>query len=277
MSNHNISYGAKLPKTDLRDYKIKPVATDVEEFELDNLPEVKNQFTVSSCVAHSSSSILEWFNKKETGEYRELSTGFIYAMQGVLFNRFENGMYLRDACKIIQKFGDCLFETMPFNIEMPDCYERLNDNLNEEIYKEASICKIDSYAKCETDESIKYALMNYSPVLMSIKWYDDYKLDNDDTISFDTNSDHGYHAVMVYGFNEKGWLCQNSWGAFWGNKGRFILPYKYGFAEAWSFVDAKNSDIYKPKQNKMFNVVYKVMNYIINSFKYVVNLFNKNN
>jgi C1A family cysteine protease len=269
------NYGAKPSKVDLRDYKVKASVTDILSFELDNLPIVKNQFTVSSCVAHSSSSILEWFNKRETGEYRELSTGFIYAMQGVVFDRLEKGMYLRDACKIIQKYGDCLFETMPFNVEMPDCYERLNDKLNEEIYKEASICKVESYAKCENDETVKYALMKYSPILMSVKWYDDYKLCDDDTICFDTKTDYGYHAVMVYGFNEKGWLCQNSWGKIWGNNGRFILPYEYGFGEAWSFVDAKNDDIHKPKQNKILNVIYKAINYIINSFKLVVKFLAK--
>ena len=260
------NYGVQLPKTDFRDYKVKAGTTDVSEFMLDNLPTVKNQLSVNSCAAHSSSSILEWFNNKETGKQTELSTGFIYGMQGVAFNRLDEGMYLRDVCKIIQKYGDCLFDTIPFNIEMPECYNRLKDNLNEDVYNEALICKVESYAKCLTDNAVKYALMKYSPILMSVKWYDKYNLDNDDIIHFNTTSNNGYHAVMVYGFNEKGWLCQNSWGKYWGNGGRFILPYEYGFREAWSFVDAKNSDIHKPKQNKVLNIIYKILNFIINLF-----------
>lgn len=260
-------YGVQPPKIDLRDYKVKAGTTNVTEFILDSLPTIKNQRSVNSCAAHSSSSILEWFNKKETGEYRVLSTGFIYGMQGVAFNRLDEGMYLRDVCKIIQKYGDCLFDTIPFNIEMPECYNRLKDNLSEEVYKEAKICKVESYAKCTTDQTVKYALMKYSPILMSVKWYDKYDLDNKDVIHFDTTSNNGYHAVMVYGFNEKGWLCQNSWGKSWGNEGRFILPFEHGFIEAWSFVDAKNSDIYKPKQNKVLNIIYKILNFIINVFK----------
>ena len=199
----DIIYGARLPKTDLRDYTVKAGAVDVNSFELDNLPSVKNQLSVGSCVAHSSSSILEWFNNKETNEYRELSTGFLYGMQGVEFNRLESGMYLRDVCKIIKKYGDCLFSTIPFNIEMPECYNLLKDKLDENVYNEALICKIKSYAKCTTNDSVKHAIMKYSPVLMSVKWYNKYKMQKDYTVSFDTTSDSGYHAIMVYGFNDK--------------------------------------------------------------------------
>lgn len=261
------NYGAKLPKIDLRDYKIKADTIEITNFILDNLPQSKNQFSVSSCTAYATSSILEWFYNKEVGEYRELSTGFIYGMQGIVVNRLSKGMHLRDACKIVQKYGDCLFETMPYNIEMPDCYERLKNILNDEVYKEALISKIESYAKCETNDAIKYALIKYSPVLMSIRWYNKYELGDDNVIHFDTTSGKGCHAIMVYGFNETGWLCQNSWGKNWGDNGRFILPYKYGFVEAWSFVDAKNNDIYKPKQNKFLNIIYKLISYLINLFR----------
>jgi hypothetical protein len=262
-----IDYGARLPKIDLRDYRVKAGAVNVKEFELDNLPTIKNQFAVNSCVAHSSSSILEWFDQKETNKCCKLSTDFIYGMQGVDFNRLESGMYLRDACKIVQKRGDCLYKTVPHNIEMPECYENLKNILNEEIYGEALTHKVGSYAKCKTSEDVKYALMKYSPVLISIKWHSYSGMLEDGTIYFNTDSDYGYHAVMVYGFNEKGWLCQNSWGEEWGNKGRFILPYEHGFVEAWSFVDAKNDDIHKPKQNNIFNIIYKILNCIINFFK----------
>lgn len=259
-----INYGVMPPKTDVRDYTVKAGAVSVSDFKLNNLPDVKNQGSINSCAAHSSSSVLEWFNTKETGEYRKLSVGFIYGMQGVAFNRLGEGMYLRDVCKIIQQYGDCLNDTMSFNIEMPECYNRLNENLNEDVYNEAAICRVESYARCNTDQAIKYALMKYSPVLGSIKWYNKYQISKDGVITFDKTSKNGYHAVMVYGFNDKGWLCQNSWGKLWGNGGRFILPYEHGFREAWSFVDAENSDIHKPRRNSLFDIVYKLINFIIN-------------
>jgi len=259
--------GVKPSKTDLRDYTIKAGKVNTRSFNLNNLPKVKNQYMVNSCAAHSASSVLEWFNQKETGVYRELSTGFIYGMQGVEFNRLSTHMYLRDVCKIIQKYGDCLHDTVSFNVEMPECYNRLKKVLNEDVYNEAAICKIKSYVRCTTDNAIKYALMKYSPVIMAVKWHDKYEISNDGVICFDTNSKNGYHAVMVYGFNEKGWLCQNSFGKNWGNGGRFILPYDYGFVEAWSFVDDKNSGVHKPKQNKILNAAYKTAGFVIDLIK----------
>ena len=262
-----INYGAIPSKTDLRDYRVKAGVANVESFQLDNLPEVKNQQSVGSCVAHSMSSVLEWFNKKETDEYRKLSVGFIYGMQGVAFNCMSRGMVLRDACKIAQKYGDCLNDTISFNIEMPDCCNRLKENLNDEVYSEAAICRVESYARCYSADSVKHALMNYGPVMMSVKWHKKYKVDKNNVINFDTKSDHGYHAIMVYGFNEQGWLCQNSYGKLWGDAGRFVLPYSHGFTEAWSFVDAENSDIHKPARNSLLDVLYKFFNFIINLFK----------
>ena len=267
MENEIHATGALPPKTDLRDYSLKAEATEVKEFELTILPEVKNQMNVSSCAAHATSSILEWFNQQETGEYRELSTDFIYGMQGIECNRNDKGMYLRDACKIIHKYGDCLNETIPYNTEMPKCTEKLKDNLNDEVYKEAAISKVNSYVRCWTSNDIKYALMHGSPVLMSIKWYGLNIVKPDGTISFLKPLFDGYHAIMVYGFNEKGWLCQNSHGKLWGKGGRFILPYDYGFREAWSFIDAENNGVHKPKRNKWLDFLYKIANFILNFTK----------
>jgi C1A family cysteine protease len=86
-------------------------------------------------------------------------------------------------------------------------------------------------------------------------------------IEFDETSNYGGHAIMVYGWNKEGWLCQNSWGKFWGKDGTFIQKYNPGFREVWSFVDAKNSDIIAPiNNNKWINCLAKIWNYIVNLF-----------
>ena len=262
-----MQYGVMPPKVDVRDYKVKSVAPmELGEVELLNLPKIKNQGQVNSCAAHAASSILEWFNQRETGEYRELSTDFIYGMQGVKLGRMDSGMYLRDVCKIVKEYGDCTKETIPLNREMPECAEKLAKNLTDEVLQEAAICKVKSYAKCESDDDVKYAILNYGGVLASVKWYNKYKV-KDGIIQFDTTQDHGYHAVMVYGFCDKGWKCINSWGNLWGDFGKFILPYEYGFREAWSFVDAENEDIHKPKRNNWLDLIYKIINLILNLWK----------
>ena len=259
--------GALKPKTDLRDYKVAASAANYPNIYLcGNTPPVKNQGSVSSCVAHATAAILETLNKTETGEFTKLSTNFIYGMQGVAYGRMEGGMYLRDACKIVKDYGDATADSVGGNTEQPKCTEELQTTLNTEVYSEAQIFKIKSYARCNSVEDIKYALMNYGPVLASIKWYNSYNM-KDKMIQFNKKSNAGYHAIMICGWDEEGWICQNSWGKHWNGDGTFRYSYEEPLAEAWSFVDAENSDIYKPKRNSFFDIIYKITNSIINFFK----------
>lgn len=257
------SRGALPPTTDVRDYKVAAMAANFpKSFELAYTPKVKNQRNVGSCVAHTASEVLEYFNKIETGSEEQLSTDFIYGMQGVQLGRLEGGMYLRDACKIVKEYGDCLKSTISTNTEQPECTHNLNGILNEEIYTEAANYKVESYAKCTSSNSMKQALMNHGPLLASTKWYDKYIITKDNIIIFDDNSDYGYHAIMIYGWNENGWLCQNSWGKNWNKNGKFVLPFDR-VAEAWSFVDANSTDVRRPIRNSLFDIIYKVLNKII--------------
>lgn len=260
--------GALKPKVDRRDYRIAAGVSELPDFYMcEDLPPVKNQRSVSSCVAHATSSILEFFNKKETGKFVPLSTDFIYGMQGVAFGRLEGGMYLRDACKIVREYGDATEHAINGNTEQPKCTEKLKETLTDEIYKEAKNFKVASYAKCTTAKDIKHALVNYGPVLASIKWYNKYKFINGNTIEFDKTSDYGYHAIMICGYNEEGWLCQNSWGKHWNGDGQFIYPHSEKLTEAWSFVDADSEDIIIPVNNNWLDYLYKIINFICNLFK----------
>ena len=259
-----MTYGCLPAKKDLRDYKI--IADNSknkypEKFELKNLPRVKNQEDVNSCSAHATSSILEYYNNTM------LSTNFIYGLKP---DSDTNGMKLVDACKIVYKLGDTLESDCPGNDEFPKC-EILAEVAyhNIEVMNKAKEFRIDSYYLCKNDNDIKYALMNFGPCLGSIYWRDNYALTPNKVIIFDKRYSGGYHAVMIYGWNEIGWLVQNSWGNNWGDDGRFILPFSYGFNEVRALVDFDNSDdknIKIPKNNKFLNVLYKLINKIINLF-----------
>lgn len=260
-------FGALQPKIDLRDYELAAgVCEFPESYICKDLPPVKNQRTVSSCVAHATAAILEAFNKTETGTFVPLSTNFIYGMQGVKLNRLDKGMYLRDACKIAQQYGDATERSISGNTEQPNCTEELQEKLTDDILNESKQYRIKSYAKCKTEEDIKYALMNYGPVLGSIKWYKKYTIKNK-VITFDETASFGYHAIMICGWNKNGWICQNSWGRNWNGNGRFIYPNEKPFSEVWSFVDATNENVYIPKNNHWIDYIYKIINFIVNLIK----------
>ena len=251
--------GALKPKADVRDYRIAAAATEYPESYLcENLPPVKNQRSVSSCVAHATAAILEVFNKTETGKFVPLSTNFIYGMQGIAFGKLTSGMYLRDACKIVKEYGNATEASIGGNIEQPKCTEQLKEKLTDNIYEEAKNYKVASYAKCKT--------INDICKLVKIGEQDKYTL-KDKIIAFNKKVDYGYHAIMICGWNENGWICQNSWGRNWNSDGKFIYPYTEKFEELWSFVDAENNDIITPKNNHWLNYIYKLINYIINLIK----------
>ena len=263
---HN-KYGCKPPLKDVRDYRLAKVSREIQlptEYEVDCLPKVKNQKAVSSCVAHSMSSILEHHCKNK----HTLSTNFIYGIQNKHCGHKGTGMYLRDACSIVKDFGDMTEEDCPDNTEIPDVWEIAEKSLEDSNKaNRAKEFAIKSYFNCYNDTDIKRAIFDYGPVLCSIKWYENFEYDSDYVLYGNKKGDYGYHAVMIYGWDEKGFLCQNSWGKNWGNNGRFTLPYSIGVAEAKGLVDAEDSQLVIPKRGVLLDIIYKIINFIINIIK----------
>ena len=261
-------FGALKPKVDKRDYTIAAGASKLpDSYTIPYLPPVKNQKAVSSCVAHATAVILEYFHKIETNQKDAMSTDFIYGMQGVAYGRKSKGMYLRDACKIAKDYGDLLKERLSTNTEQPECCEKLEQMMTDEIKWSAATNRIKSYAKCDGIENIKHALVNYGPLLASVNWHKECEITEEGMVFMDYDSPHGRHAIVIYGYDKRGWLCQNSWGKSFAKDGRFILPYTEEFNEVWSFVDAANDDIHIPKTNSFLDIIYKFINSIINLFK----------
>ena len=79
--------------------------------------------------------------------------------------------------------------------------------------------------------------------------------------------------MVIYGWDERGWKIQNSWGIWWGNRGRAILPYDVEIMESWGIVDTlynPDIEVKKPYNNNYAKVAAKVLNAIykkIDSFK----------
>lgn len=256
--------GSLPPRTDVRDYKVASAINAAElpvSYSVPLYMSVKNQGGVSSCVAHATASILEYHDKGE----HTLSTNFIYGGQYSICGRDGRGMYLRDACKIVNHYGDALESDCPGNTEVTDCYGIADNALMDEAAMEAAArFKVKSYANANGDTDIKYAIMNYGPVLASVKWFYDTFVDDEGVMQTKHEGDFGYHAIVLYGWNEKGFLMQNSWGRGWGQQGRAILPYSYGICEAKAMVDADNDDIIVPKRNWFVDFFYRLINFFAN-------------
>ena len=258
-------FGCLPPRYDSRDYKLQKACRAEpmpESFQLFRLPEVKNQGMTSSCTAHAASSILEYFN----GGTPRLSTQFLYGIKCAVSGHQTRGMCLGDACRIAQKFGDMLYEDCPGNEEVPGCFQKAELALDDAPKAErAAYFRIASYYTCKTVEDIKYAIVHHGPVLASIRWYDNFRATGNGILRGKESGKYAYHAVMLYGFNEDGFMAQNSWGRLWGRDGRFLIPYSIPIREAKAMIDMENTgDLVIPPRGKIIDVIYKAVNWLVN-------------
>ena len=128
-----------------------------------------------------------------------------------------------------------------------------------------------------TDEEIKTSLMKNGPVIFAMKWYKDIKV-IDDVITTSQKADGGGHCMVIYGWDERGWKIQNSWGKNWAKDGRAILPYNVKIREAWGIIDTlttTETNVVKPYNTTVGSMFAKVLNIILNVGYAIMDLLNK--
>lgn len=252
-------YGCKKEIIDKRDYKMKVCTTHKipyypEKYEI-KMPKVKDQGIVNSCVAHSLSTFLE---ESYIDENKTFSTGFIYGYRPLGYSQ-EEGMYPREAIKTLYKIGDVEEDKFSHNKEIPEIKKLVEANI-ETLKPLADDYKIKSYARIYTIDEIKKCLYNNCPVPISIPVKNNLRVDKNNIIQNKGNIE-GYHMVILYGWNDKGFLLQNSWGKDWGIDGRAILPYDYEIDSAWAIsTENNNIDTYQTILQQIYRFILKIIN-----------------
>ncbi len=248
---------------DIRDYTIKAGESFPKTFCLEVDVPVKNQGSKPTCVAHALSSAVEYHHKRQHQDYLEFSTEFIYGVrEGGYY--IGDGMCIRDGLKTIQKYGDTLECDCSGNHNYKTAMNNVRSNF-EALKELAYPNRVSSYFRIKNAEGIKTALMKYGVVIVGM-YTSGGKLVND-VFTYDKKSKGGAHCVFIYGWNEKGWLTQNSWGESYGGDGRFIIPFDYKFFEMWGVVDnITEGDLNKPKRNKVLDFIYLIINKLVNLF-----------
>ncbi len=250
---------------DARDYRI---AVTTKEFpKTFVLPEVsvKNQGSTGSCVAHACSSVVEYHNKRQEGTDTIFSTEFIYGYRPAGYYVGE-GMFIRNALKTLRDVGDCPLDVLKGNNKCPKAMEKVEANL-EEFKSAAYPHRISTYAKVSSVDEIKQALMDFGYVVVSMPWHEDYKL-VDGVYTFTSNKNRGLHCVVIYGWDERGWLVHNSWGKSWGKKGKFVVPFDFKWREAWAVTDkiVGEGDVVRPADNWFIKTFAPIVNKLVNLF-----------
>jgi hypothetical protein len=194
------------------------------------------------------------------------STEFIYGYRPAGYYVGE-GMYLRDALKTLQKVGDPPLHNFRGNNKCPEAMKNVEAQL-EPLKDLAYPHRISSYVRVRTVDEIKHAIIEYGYVLVSMPWHVDYKLKNG-VYTYTNKETRGNHCVCIYGWDERGWLVQNSWGRGWGQKGKFVVPFDFKWNEAWLVTDdiIENDDLVRPEEKWYVRVFHKIINFFANLFR----------
>lgn len=260
--------GAIFSGVDVRDYQMVCTASIIEfpeEFELKTV-RIKNQGMTGSCVAHSLSSIVEFYNTAQRGDSTEMSVGYIYGNRTNSEHK-DPGMIMRDALDVVVKYGDVPKEDFPYNEETPRAL-KLYQRVADELYEVGRPNRISEYCRVNTVGAAKLALFSGVPLLMAMEWYDDMEVDEGGVLHTDYNGYAGGHCMFIYGWDERGWKVQNSWGEDWGVNGCFILPYDLGMAECWAVMDdiIEGAYVKRPFKSKIGNTFARIVNAVCNTF-----------
>lgn len=265
----DVKFGAIFSDYDVRDYKLVYTASATEfpkKFSL-KMRDIKNQGAVGSCVAHALSSIIEYYNFKQLKMRDRMSVGYIYGnRRNSTFS--EEGMIIRDALDAVRKYGDVTNDLFPYNSEVPrviDLFEEQADELFDKGYP----YRISQYCRITDPNAVKAALMAGNPILIGVIWYKDMKV-VDGVLTTNYQESTGGHAMVICGWDERGWKVHNSWGESWGDNGYAIIPYDIPIEEIWTITDdiIENTKIKKPFSHTIFGQFLAcIINGIVKLFK----------
>lgn len=191
---------------------------------------IEDQGDLGSCTANALVGALEFLEKKNNIPYADLSRLFIYYNERVIEHTVESdsGAMLRDGIKTLKKFGVCTEKKWPYIIS------KFTDKPSPACYKEASTHVITSYQRIQTLDQMRACLAAGFPFVFGFTVYESFeseKVTKTGVVEMPKAGERalGGHAVLAIGYSdiEKKFLVRNSWGANWGIKGYFTMPYEY--------------------------------------------------
>jgi C1A family cysteine protease len=227
-------------KKDLPDFRDRVLDLPVERKA--NLPEqvdlrpkehfpIYDQGNLGSCTANAIGAAFHFDQVQQGLTDFTPSRLFIYynerAMEGSI--AYDNGAYIRDGIKSINKIGVCNETAWPYDIST------FTDKPGDACYAEAAKNTAAEYARVpQTLEDIKACLNEGFPIVFGftvLSSFFDEEVSKTGRMPMPQSEDQilGGHAVQACGYNdeEKVIIVRNSWGEEWGDEGYFYMPYDY--------------------------------------------------
>lgn len=191
---------------------------------------VYNQLYLGSCTANGIALGFDFERVKQNLKPLLPSRLFIYynerAMIGTV--NWDSGAYIRDGIKSIKKTGVCRESLWPYIISKFRLKPRRS------AYLDAVKNRIKSYIRLNNTSltELKTCLAEGFPFVFGFSVYESFEsVDKTGIVPMPAENESllGGHAVICLGYDDarQVFICRNSWGSSWGDKGHFYMPYAY--------------------------------------------------
>jgi C1A family cysteine protease len=206
-------------------------------------PPVYDQGLLNSCSAHALGAAV-WFEalKRDIKPALRPSRLFLYYIERSIERhpRCNVPVCLRDGYKALKRFGVCResqwrYVIGKFSIRPPkQCFEA------------AAAVQVTQYARVKRDlRQLKACLASGNAITIGMSVYESFesrRVKRTGVVPMPKPTERllGGHAVLVVGYRDdsQSFIVRNSWGAKWGRRGYFFLPYDYLTSRkryAWDF------------------------------------------
>jgi C1A family cysteine protease len=204
-----------------------PSVTDLRN----RCPAVYDQGNLGSCTANAIAAAIEFDRMKQGLSDFVPSRLFIYYNERKIEGTVptDSGAMIRDGIKSVASDGACP------EPEWPCVIAKFATKPSAQSYRDARLDRAVSYQSLIQDSNqMKGCLASGYPFIFGFTVYESFETDavkktghapmpkwNERAV--------GGHAVMAVGYDERRqwFIVRNSWGARWGIKGYFTMPYAY--------------------------------------------------
>lgn len=192
---------------------------------------IKDQADLGYCFAFATVGLREYLENKNKQKFVSLSELFLgyktKQREGTVGE--DNGASIADALWALNKFGTCPESIDPY---IPAMFG-VAPNVVEELA--ASKYKITSYSSIPNLTGLKTVLAEGNVAVVGISVYSSFESEEVAQTGIvpmpnkQTEQCLGGHAVLAVGYDDakQHIIVKNSWGANWGDKGYFYLPYAF--------------------------------------------------
>lgn len=228
-------YHWKPDRPDSRDHlftavpSVAPAVVDLRTY----ASTIEDQGQLGSCTGQAIAGAIELIDRKNR-KTLDVSRLFIYYEERVLEGtvNYDAGAYIRDGIKVCYTKGAPLETLWPYNIR------KWATKPTSAAYNDALKRKVTGYQRCVDFAAVKNAVALGNPVVIGFYVYESFEqgawqqANGSGLMPYPNTATEqflGGHAVCIVGYNDNlaggRFICRNSWGTAWADRGYFYMPY----------------------------------------------------